>query len=220
MMPVPVAPRRGRNASGDAYNGAPLEVAATAVNPIPVRSVTRQPLPPAFDPFGGSRGRPLPPAQPPNFGLAGATSLTMPNDRTATASGGNPLASLRDTATVHYPPAMTVQDGALYQTVGGHVPEIDPSTTRSAAFMRRKVVPVQKMQFGAATTGPKSDTSFHPAKPSPKPAIRQVSTTTGERIRTTYPSFPSHNRIVGDPNQSVHAENAGRWHHVKRGAAG
>ena len=159
--------------------------------------------------------------------------LFMPEDRTMTVYR-HPNWAQKDTATQQPVTALQQQGGNSTQLVatipddafGTHsVPEIQPH--EKGTFFSRKVVPVQKTQFGAS--GDKSsDTAFHPRKKdvqSPPIVASAMMTATKKFL----PSFPSNNNLWSDPNNSFlggrhntagQGSGVGRWKTTKVGAGG
>lgn len=100
--------------------------------------------------------------------------------------------------------------------------------TRGTFFVRNKVTPVVKMQFGANQSGRKPNTAFHPRATvaGPQPVVKSAPATEKVINRTKIPSFVStgnmwgqsnHSFISGKPNTLSGAIGKGRWQTTKGG---
>lgn len=191
-----IKPKAGRLASGAYSTNSPIKG-----DPFPHRGAPVNPAP-----SGGPFGSP--------------TNLAMPNNRVTTPAE-NPLDTMRNTATQKAEPALT-QVGLKQISPTGTVPLIQPQ--EKGTFFNRKVVPVDKTQFGATTSG-KANTPFHPQPQTVVPQSAPKSSVYSERLNP--PSFFSTGNLWGDKNNSFISGVAspgtgkvgvGRWQITKRGA--
>lgn len=130
----------------------------------------------------------------------------------------------RSIATIPPRVATTTNNGQQFKTLGG-VPEIMPH--ERGRFFMAKPVPVVKTQFGAAKSGAKSDTAFHPQlrRVVPPTAVKSSYDATKLVAKVKPPSFESNGNlwghannsyIAGQPNSLDGRVGQGRWSTVKR----
>lgn len=148
---------------------------------------------------------------------SGLIDKRQQQDPASTSGFGHPFdgsSGYRSISTQQQLPPLQVWNGFVTRTEVA--PEIQPH--ERGTFFQPKATPVVKTQGGAANTGAKSDTSFHPQKKVVVPRAEARSTVPTEKIsrRATPPSFATVNTLRFDPNNSNHG--TGRWSVVKRGA--
>jgi hypothetical protein len=240
-MPIQsnIPPKAGRLASGAYSSNQTGKAASAAIVGTVVSAVV-----PGFDlavigsdVFAGRPNTaPLDQTQPassaPNLPWRKNTLVTAPSE----SPQSNPNVNQYDLSTQTPAPALTPVAGSqntqfavatTAQATRAHgTNDVQIQPNEKGKFWKTKIPSVSKMQFGAG--GDKaSNTPFHPRKQKVAPRVQPHSSQDGER--TDAPSFVSDNNNWYDPNNSFIAgqtntvggvTGTGRWHTVKRGAAG